>query len=92
METIKSENKWVEASLVKVPTVASNYGEVKRIIKQNETGLLCSDLNDWYISLKTLINNESLRKIIGNNAYQICRKEYNTIYNHKKLVNFIIYI
>ena len=85
----KSENKWVEASLVKVPTVASNYGEFKRIIKQNETGLLCSDLNDWYISLKILINNESLRKIIGNNAYQICRKEYNTIYNHKKLVNFI---
>ena len=85
----KSENKWVEAALVKVPTIASNYGEFKKVIKHNETGLLCSDLNDWYISLKTLINNENLRKIIGNNAYQICKEEYNTIYNHKKLVNFI---
>ena len=85
----KSENKWIEASLVKVPTVASNYGEFKRIIKQNETGLLCSNLNDWYTSLKTLVINENLRKTIGNNAYQFCQKEYNTIYNHKKLVNFI---
>ena len=85
----KSENKWVEAALVKVPTIASNYGVFKKVIKQNETGLLCSDLKDWYISLKTLINNKSLRKIIGNNAYNICKKEYNTIYNYKNLVNYI---
>lgn len=85
----KSENKWVEAALVKVPTIASNYGVFKKIIKQNETGLLCSDLKDWYISLKTLINNKSLRKIIGNNAYRICKEEYNTIYNHNNLVNYI---
>ena len=85
----KSENKWVEAALVKVPTIASNYGVFKKIIKQNETGLLCSDLKDWYISLKTLINNKYLRKIIGNNAYHICKEEYNTIYNHKNLVNYI---
>lgn len=85
----KSENKWVEAALVKVPTVASNCGIFKKIIKQNETGLLCSDLKDWYISLKTLINNKNLRKIIGNNAYHICKEEYNTIYNNKNLVNYI---
>ena len=85
----KSENKWLEAALVKVPTIASNYGQFKRVIKHNETGLLCSDLNDWYFNLKLLINNKLLRKIIGENAYEYCRKEYNTLYNHYKLVNFI---
>ena len=85
----KSENQWIEASLVKVPTIASNYGEFKKIIKQNETGFLCTDLNDWYLTLKTLIKNDHLRKNIGLNAYQICKEDYNTIYTHKNIVNFI---
>ena len=85
----KSENKWLEAALVKVPTIASNYGQFKRVIKHKETGLLCSDLNYWYINLKLLINNKVLRKKIGKNAYEYCRKEYNTLYNNYKIVNFI---
>jgi len=85
----KSENKWVEASLVKVPTIASNYGIFKHVIKQNETGLLCSDNNDWYKSLKSLIDNPKLRKMIGENAFNLCKKKYNTIYSGRKLSYFI---
>lgn len=69
----KSENKWFEAALVKVPTIASNIGAFKKVIKQNETGILCSTIDDWYINLKNLINNERLRKTIGEKAYNICR-------------------
>ena len=86
---VKSENKWVEASLVKVPTIASNYGIFKNVIKHNETGLLCSDNNDWYISLKSLIVNPKLRKMIGENAFNLCKKEYNTIYTGRKFSYFI---
>ena len=85
----KFENNWIEAALVKVPTIASNFGEIKKMIKHNETGYLCSNLNEWYITLKSLINNKYLRNYIGNNAYNICKEEYNTLYSHKKLVNFI---
>ena len=85
----KSENKWVEAALVKVPTVASNYGAFKDVIEHNKTGLLCSDINDWYLSLKNLINNKELRKIIGENAYHYCKKRYNTIYTGRKLSYYI---
>ena len=85
----KSENKWVEASLVKVPTIASNCGAFKKVIKNNETGLLCSNNNEWYNSLKTLIKNKSLRKIIGENAYNYCKENYNTIYTGRHLVNYI---
>ena len=85
----KSENKWVEAALVQVPTIASNYGEFKNVIIHNETGLLCSNLSDWYITLKNLIINQKLRKTIGKNAYNACKKEYNTIYTGKNLANYI---
>jgi len=85
----KSENKWVEASLVKIPTVASNFGAFKHVIHNNETGLLCTNINDWYISLKALINNEHLRKKIGENAYNFCKRKYNTIQTGIKLANFI---
>ena len=83
----KSENKWVEASLVKVPTIASNIGSFKNSIRHNETGLLCDNINDWYISLKTLINNQELRKYVGENAYNVCKRKYNTIYSGRKLAN-----
>ena len=85
----KSENKWVEAALVKVPTVASNFGAFKQVIHNNETGLLCTNINDWYISLKTLIINEGLRKKIGENAYNFCKRKYNTLQTGTKLANFI---
>ena len=85
----KSENKWVEAALVKVPTIASNFGAFNRMILHNKTGLLCDEINDWYISLKTLINNPFLRENIGENAYKFCKKRYNTLYTGKKLAYFI---
>ena len=62
----KSENVWVEASLVKVPTIANNLCSLKKnSIIHNETGLLCDGVNDWCMSLKKLINNQELRKYIG---------------------------
>ena len=69
--------------------MASNYGAFKDVIIHNETGLLCNDIKDWYISLKDLINNQKLRKIIGENAYHYCKKRYNTIYTGRKLSYFI---
>ena len=86
---IANENAWVLASLVKVPTIASNYGVFKHVIQHNKTGLLCSKENDWYLSLKTLINNELYRRHLGENAFKYCENEYNTIYNGYKFGNFI---
>ena len=38
----KSENKWMEAALVKVPTIASNVGAFK-VINNNEDGILVNN-------------------------------------------------
>ena len=51
----KSENKWTEAALLKIPTIASNIGSFRQIIKNGKNGILCNTLDDWYISLKNLI-------------------------------------
>ena len=86
---IKNENTFILSSLVKVPTLASNYGIFKQVIKQNITGILCSNENDWYLSLKELINNKQYRKYLGENAYKYCEIQYNSLYNSNKIGNFI---
>ena len=86
---VKSESKWTEAALVKVPTVASNFGEFKQIIKNGKTGILCNTLEDWYISLKNLIIDQNLQKTIGENAFEVCKEKYNTITTGRIFSNYI---
>ena len=85
----KSENKWVEASLVKIPTIASNFGQFKNVIEHNQTGFLCSNNHQWYNTIKTLIKDGELRERIGENAYNLCKAQYNTIYTGIKLTKYI---
>ena len=85
----KSENKWLEAALVKVPTVASNFGAFKKIIINGETGLLCTNNEDWYNSLKSLILNKNLQKSIAKKAFEVVKKKYNTLETSFRLSNYI---
>lgn len=85
----KSENKWMEASLVKIPTIASNVGAFKDSIINNKTGLLCSNEEEWYNSLKLLIENKNFRDEIANNSYNEVMKNHITIYTGKGIADFI---
>ena len=86
----KSENKWVEAALVKVPTIASNIGAFKEAIIDGQTGLLCNNTTeDWYKALKSLIVDEKVKKNIADNAFEVCKKEYNTLMTGHRLSNYI---
>lgn len=76
----KSENKWIEASLVKVPTVASDVGAFKKMIENGKTGLLCQNADDWYEALKELVDDPDLRKRIGQSAYEFCMHACTTIH------------
>lgn len=82
----KSEIKWMEASLVKVVTIASNFGAFKECIEHEKTGYLCSSLKEWKQYLSLLIENEEIRNQVGLDAYQTCKEQYVTIYNG---MNFI---
>jgi glycosyltransferase involved in cell wall biosynthesis len=65
----KSENKWTEASLVGVPTIASSVGAMKDIIGSDcQFGVICSTSSEWENALRQLIVDDSLRRRLGQNA------------------------
>lgn len=85
----KSENKWVEAALVKVPTIASNVGAFKRMIQNNETGILCDTADEWYKALCMLIGDAEMRARLAQNAYDFCHKHCITTYTGTSLAKYI---
>lgn len=58
----KSENKWVEAALVRVPTVASKVGAFEHMIENGVTGMLCDNIQEWENALERLITDKQYRK------------------------------
>ena len=86
----KSENKWTEAALVKIPTVASNVGAFKSQIEDGKTGFLCSNKNEWTKKLTDLIESKDLRDEIGNNAYDEVMNNHITIKTGAPLRDFIL--
>lgn len=85
----KSENKWTEAALCKVVTVASGFGIFKEVISDGETGILCRDGEEWYKKLKNIVEDSSLRNKIGENAHKKAMKEYVTTYSGRGLAEFV---
>lgn len=66
----KSEIKWMEAALARVPTVASRIGAFEEMIEDGVTGILCENEWDiWYEKLYQLVLDKSKRKEIGSQAY-----------------------
>jgi glycosyltransferase involved in cell wall biosynthesis len=63
----KSSNKWMEAALVGVPTVASNIGDLSKVIHGSSPpiGLLCDNHQEWENNLNYIIHNYDARKQIG---------------------------
>lgn len=66
----KSEIKWMEAALVKVPTVASNIGAFADMVEDGQTGLLAND-DQWFDKLEMLILSSDLRQSLAEQAYQM---------------------
>lgn len=64
----KSEIKWIEAALVKVPTIASHIGAFADMMIDGQTGLLAKD-SEWEEKLESLILSADLRRELAENAY-----------------------
>lgn len=85
----KSENKWTEAALVKIPTVASNVGAFKSQIEDKKTGLLCDTEKDWEANLSKLIEDREYREKIGNQAYEEVMAKHVTTKSGRGIADFI---
>ncbi|MBQ7516065.1 MAG: glycosyltransferase [Schwartzia sp.] len=85
----KSENKWVEAALVRVPTVASDIGAFRRMMADGETGLLCRTEADWETALISLIESPERRDALARAAYEDVSARCLLITTGKPLCDFI---
>ena len=72
----KSEIKYIEAALVKVPTVASPTDAFRHAIQAGHNGFLAASPEQWKTYLQELIEDVSLRMRIGENAYQDVLQRY----------------
>ena len=84
----KSEIKWMEAALVKVPTIASNIGSYKEMIIDNETGILVND-DEWEEKLKDLVINFEKREKIATNAKKFVLENCVTKDHKDDLITFL---
>ncbi len=84
----KSSIKWMEAALVKVPTIASDIGDFKDSITNNVNGILCRDA-DWFERIEELVLNRDLRESIAENAYNTVYSKYTAVTNGKNIADFI---
>lgn len=85
----KSENKWMEAALVQVVTVASKLGAFEETVEDSVTGFLCETGEDWEKCLSKLIEDVRLREETGIRAWEYCRQNYLTTYTGNTLAEFI---
>lgn len=85
----KSENKWVEAALVKVPSIASNVGALADSIRNDVDGVLCDNTESWSRELENLYLDAKRRKRIAECAFETCKYEHLTTSTGMKLAEFM---
>lgn len=71
----KSHIRWLEASALRVPVVASAVGPYRAIV-HGETGLLAGTTAEWVEHLSALIENAPLRAAIASRAHDHCWSEW----------------
>lgn len=86
----KSENKWMEAALVKVPTVGSYNEEIAGATRSGENVMLCKSAEEWRENLERLILDEGLRKELGQKAWEYVSRYKTTLYKHTDLLHFVM--
>ncbi len=71
----KSELKYFEASIVKVPTIASNNVVYKKVIENGKDGFLCED-SEWFDCLESCYLNQKKLAEVAEVAYKKCLERY----------------
>jgi len=66
----KSAIKFLEYSSAKKPGIYQNIRQYQEVISHGRNGFLAETADEWYISLKRLINNRILRTTIGDRAFR----------------------
>ncbi len=85
----KSENKWMEAALVKVVTIGSSNDELEGATKNGENVILCKSAEEWEEKLLYLVDNEDARTDMAAKAHEYVLKHKLTLSDHEALKDFV---
>lgn len=72
----KSPIKWIENSMIGMPTVASDVRAYSEVIEHESNGFLCSTIEEWKNAIDTCLDNEKTRKRLTGNSRQKIRQEF----------------
>ena len=75
----KSELKFFEAGILKVPTVAAATDPFRRAVEDGVDGFVANGIEEWTEKLENLIINKELREKIGEKAREKAIEKYSTI-------------
>jgi O-antigen biosynthesis protein len=82
----KSEVKYIEASLVATPTVASDLGGYRYAIKNGDNGFLARTEEAWGEALSSLVQSHHLRIEMGQRALGDVRTRYDPLRRSEEIV------
>ncbi len=82
----KSEIKYLEAALLRVPSIASPTEAYQYAICSGENGYLAASLAEWAAALSMLVQQAGLRKALGEAAYAHVLENYHPARRGRELV------
>lgn len=86
----KSANRYLEFSMLGIPTVASNIGgQFNEVIKHGENGYLCSSVDEWVEAISKLIDDKEHRIKMGKLAFETVDRYFNADTYAKKYMDMI---
>lgn len=83
----KAPTKITEASLLKVPSVASPIPSYCDCITNGETGFLANTEKEWFDALSKLVEDKNLREKIAENSYNFVIKNFYINNRASEIVN-----
>jgi glycosyltransferase involved in cell wall biosynthesis len=72
----KSHLKFLEYSALGIPGVYSLVGPYQSVVRSGENGFLSSNLMEWEMNLRNLIEKPQLRQFIGRRALQTLQEDW----------------
>ena len=88
----KSEIKWLEAGVLKIPTVTSDTHVYRQAIAHSKDGYIATDADDWHAILAQLISQPALRHEVGQAAYTAAKQSYSVVKISKHFNDILINI
>lgn len=73
----KSSIKWIENTMIGMPTIASDVRAYSDVITHGEDGFICSTEGDWMDCIELCLDDERARKTMIEKARRKVRNEFN---------------